>query len=214
MRPFRAWCLNTSLIGGIKIVVSAPGDAAFAHFKLVVEKPDGETVIMRMPSDIYLQVVAATCLKQRIRKNMEYYHADRLNYAVIGTPNKLEYDLGFFVRGGDGLADVKPIAHLYKTQVYAMARYLGLPQEICYQTPSTDTYSLPQSQEEFYFTLPYEKADLVLFGMNHSAAVEDVAGAIGLTAEQTINIIRDFQRKRAVSERLLASSILFGIPAA
>jgi NAD+ synthase len=97
-----------------KIVVNAPGETTFAYFKLVVEKPGGEQVSVRMPNDVYLQVVAATNFKQRIRKNLDYYHADRLNFAVIGTPNKLEYDLGFFVRGGDGLADVKPIAHLYK----------------------------------------------------------------------------------------------------
>lgn len=196
-----------------KIVVSSPAKAAFAHFNLVVEKPDGEQISERMPTDVYLQVVAATNFKQRLRKNIEYYHADRLNYAVIGTPNKLEYDLGFFVRGGDGLADVKPIAHLYKTQVYAMARHLELPAEICDQTPSTDTYSLPQTQEEFYFALPYDKADLALYGMNSGAGIEAVALSVGLTAEQAKHVIGDFERKRAISERLLAPSILLGADA-
>jgi NAD+ synthase len=193
-----------------KIVVNAPGETTFAYFKLVVEKPGGEQVSVRMPNDVYLQVVAATNFKQRIRKNLDYYHADRLNFAVIGTPNKLEYDLGFFVRGGDGLADVKPIAHLYKTQVFAMARHLGLPEEICNQTPSTDTYSLPQTQEEFYFALPYHKADLVLYGMEHGSAAADVAGAVGLTEEQVKHVVRDFERKQAISARLMAPSILLG----
>ena len=83
---------------------------------------------------------------------LEYYHADRLNYAVAGTPNRLEYDQGFFVKNGDGAADVKPIAHLYKTQVYELAEHLGVPDEIRARPPTTDTYSLPQSQEEFYFS--------------------------------------------------------------
>ena len=97
---------------------------------------------------------------------MEYFHADRLNYAVVGTPNRLEYDQGFFVKNGDGSADLKPIAHLYKTQVYALARHLGLPQEICTAEPTTDTYSMVQGQDEFYFALPYDKMDVALLAFN------------------------------------------------
>ena len=123
--------------------------------ELTVESPSGERKTARMPPAAYLQMVAATNFKQRVRKMMEYYHADRLNYAVAGTPNRLEYDQGFFVKLGDGAADVKPIAHLYKTQVYALAEYLGVPEEIRRRPPTTDTFSLPQTQEEFYFALPY-----------------------------------------------------------
>ena len=114
-----------------------------------------------------MEIVAATSFKQRTRKMLEYYHADRLNYAVAGTPNRLEYDQGFFVKGGDGLADVKPIAHLYKTQVYQIGWYLNVPEEILERPPTTDTYSLPQSQDEFYFSLPYNKMDLCLYARNH-----------------------------------------------
>ena len=60
-------------------------------------------------------------MKQRTRKQIEYYHTDQLNYAVPGTPNRLEYDPGFLVRNGDGAADSKPIAHLYKSRVYPLA---------------------------------------------------------------------------------------------
>ena len=116
--------------------------------------PDGASREERLGLQDYLQIVAATNFKQRIRKTLEYFHADRLNYAVVGTPNRLEYDQGFFVKNGDGSADVKPIAHLYKSQVYAMARHLGLPERICAAMPTTDTYSLPQGQDEFYFALP------------------------------------------------------------
>ena len=112
----------------------------------------------RLPADAYRTLVAATNFKQRARKTLEYFHADRLNYAVAGTPNRLEYDQGFFVKNGDGAADVKPIAHLYKTQVYALAESLGVPDEIRSRTPTTDTYSLEQTQEEFYFAMPLEPA--------------------------------------------------------
>ena len=128
-----------------------------------------------MPPAAYLQMVAATNFKQRVRKMMEYYHADRLNYAVAGTPNRLEYDQGFFVKLGDGAADIKPIAHLYKTQVYALAEYLGVPEEIRRRPPTTDTFSLPQTQEEFYFALPYAKMDLCLYGHNHGVPPAEVA---------------------------------------
>jgi len=178
------------------------------YFNLVVETPDGERMTARMPLEVYLQVVAATNFKQRIRKNMDYYHADRLNYAVIGTPNRLEYDLGFFVRGGDGLADLKPIAHLYKSQVYAMAAHLGVTEEIRRQMPSTDTYSLPQGQDEFYFSLPYDRADLLLFAMRNKISMEAAAPAIGLTVEQAERVARDFAAKQRMAARLSGDAYL------
>ena len=139
----------------------------FNLFSIVAQSPDGETIKKRLPLKAYLEIVAATNFKQRTRKMLEYYHADRLNYAVAGTPNRLEYDQGFFVKLGDGAADVKPIAHLYKTQVYQLAEYLEVPEEIRKRPPTTDTYSMPQGQDEFYFSLPYDRMDLCLYGKNH-----------------------------------------------
>lgn len=164
--------------------------------RLEVETPGGERKSERMPLAAYLQLVAATNFKQRTRKMMEYYHADRLNYAVCGTPNRLEYDQGFFVKGGDGSADFKPIAHLYKTQVYELARALGVPEEICKRPPTTDTFSLAQTQEEFYFALPYEKMDLCLYGHNHHVPPSEVAPVISLTPEQVERVYKDIDSKR------------------
>lgn len=175
---------------------------------LTVETPSGETRTERLPLAAYLQLVAATNFKQRTRAMMAYYHADRLNYAVCGTPNRLEYDQGFFVKGGDGLADFKPIAHLYKTQVYEMARALGVPGEICKRQPTTDTFSLPQSQEEFYFALPYTQMDLCLFAHNHGIAAEEVAPVVGLTPDQVIRVFKDIEAKRRSTIALHLSSIV------
>jgi NAD+ synthase len=144
-----------------KIVLPNILDASrYSIFSVVVQSPDGQSKKVRLNPAAYLGIVAATNFKQRARKMIEYYYADLLQFAVAGTPNRLEYDLGFFVKNGDGAADFKPIAHLYKSQVYQLAEYLGVPDEIRWRPPTTDTYSLDQSQEEFYFTLPLEKMDL------------------------------------------------------
>ncbi len=164
--------------------------------RLTIQAPTGETKSARMPVDAYLQLVAATNFKQRIRTMMTYYHADRLNYAVCGTPNRLEFDQGFFVKVGDGSADFKPIAHLYKSQVYMLARELGIPDEICNRPPTSDTFSLAQTQEEFYFALPYDKMDLCLYGLNNRVSPEDLAPLVGLTAEQVQRVFTDIQMKR------------------
>ncbi len=176
--------------------------------RLTVQSPSGEQRTERMPVAAYLQLVACTNMKQRTRKATEYYHADRLNYAVCGTPNRLEYDQGFFVKNGDGSADFKPIAHLYKTQVYALARALGIPYEICTRPPTTDTYSLTQTQEEFYFALPYDKMDLCLYAHNHGICSADVAAAIGSTAEQVERVYKDIELKRRGTKYLHMSPLL------
>ncbi len=165
-------------------------------FQLTVQSPDGAQQSSRMPLPAYLQIVAATNFKQRVRKMVEYYHADRLNYAVVGTPNRLEYDQGFFVKQGDGAADIKPIAHLYKTQVYALAETLGVPKSIRSRPPTTDTYSLPQTQEEFYFALPYDRMDLCLYGVNHEVPASEVAPVVDLTPEQVERVYKDIAAKR------------------
>jgi len=176
--------------------------------RLMVQRPDGETFSVRLTAPAYLQFVAATNFKQRIRKMTEYYHADRLGYAVIGTPNRLEYDQGFFVKQGDGAADVKPIAHLYKTQVYQLAEHLGVPEEIRERAPTTDTFSLPQTQEEFYFSLPYPRMDLCLYALNHGVRTEEVAAAVGLTPAQVERVLADLRAKRRVARYLHAPPLL------
>jgi NAD+ synthase len=171
-------------------------------FSIVVESPEGERTQARLTSDAYRAVVAATNFKQRTRKMLEYYHADRLDWAVTGTPNRLEYDQGFFVKNGDGSADVKPIAHLYKTQVYQLADHLGIPEEIRSRPPTTDTYSLPQSQEEFYFSVPYQVLDLCLYALNAGAPASAVAEAAGLGADDVERVFRDIESKRRATAYL------------
>ena len=192
-----------------KIVLpSVLDDERYRIFSVVVQSPEGEQTKVRLTPAAYLGIVAATNFKQRTRKMLEYYHADRLNYAVSGTPNRQEYDQGFFVKLGDGAADIKPIAHLYKTQVYQMAEFLGVPEEICGRPPTTDTYSMQQSQEEFYFSVPYDKMDLCLYGKNQGVSPGDVAAAAEMTAEQVERVYRDIDAKRNATRYLHTPPLL------
>lgn len=186
-----------------KIVLPNLLDApAYPFYSVVVRSPAGVLKRARLTPEAFLGIVAASNFKQRTRKMIEYYHADRLNYAVVGTPNRLEYEQGFFVKNGDGAADLKPIAHLYKTQVYLLAEYLSIPREIRKRQPTTDTYSLDQSQEEFYFALPYDKMDLCLYARNQGLPANEAGAATGLTVDQAERIYRLIDSKRNATRHL------------
>ena len=190
-----------------KLVRSEP-TGGIIFFSLIVQRPDGSEERKRMPSGAYTELLAATNMKQRTRKLLEYTWADRLNYAVVGTPNLLEYDQGFFVKGGDGLADVKPIAGVYKSQVYAMAFELGLPESITGQRPTTDTFSLPQTQEEFYFGYPYEQMDVLMWGLENGVGAAELAPRVGLEPSQVEAAYSEIERRRVATEYLAAPAVL------
>jgi NAD+ synthase len=190
-----------------KLVRSAPTGGVIV-FSLVVQRPDGTSDRRRLPAAAYRALIAATNMKQRVRKLVEYSWADRLGYAVVGTPNLLEYDQGFFVKGGDGLADVKPIARLYKTQVYALAEHLGLPEAIASRPPTTETFSLPQTQEEFYFGHPYQQMDLLVYGRDHDLAPADLVGPVGLDEAAVEAAYHEIDRRRQATQYLHAAPVL------
>lgn len=173
----------------------------------VLAAPDGERRV-RLTPQAALQIVAATNFKQRTRKMLEYFHADLRVYAVAGTANRLEHDQGFFVKLGDGAADVKPIAGLYKSQTYALAGHLGVIPEILRRTPTTDTFSLAQSQEEFFFSLNYRDLDLLLWAKNHGVSPEEAAQVMGYGIEQVVRVYDDIDQKRRTTAYLHAAPIL------
>lgn len=180
----------------------------FRYFNLIVELRNGERRELRLNPAIHLELLAAMNMKQRTRKLLEYYHADRLKYAVAGTPNRLEYDQGFFVKNGDGTADVKPIAHLYKVQVYQLGEYLGIHPEILARVPTTEIFSLSQSQEEFYFSLPFDQMDLCHYASDNHVSVADAAAALDLSEEQVSRVYREIDHKRQTARYLHASALL------
>lgn len=174
-------------------------------FSLTVTRPDGQQFTKRLPLQEYYQIVAASNFKQRTRMAMLYYHAELRNYAVVGTANKNEHRLGFFVKYGDGGVDIAPIAHLLKTQVYQLARYLGVPEEIQRRTPTSDTYSGGSTQEEFFFRLPFDILDRVWLGYERGVPAQAIADALGLTVEQVDRIIKDIVRKQRTTAYLRAA---------
>jgi NAD+ synthase len=189
-------------------LVRSPPTGGVIVFSLVVERPDGTQETRRMPPDAYRALLAATNMKQRVRKLVEYTWADRLGYAVAGTPNLLEYDQGFFVKGGDGLADVKPIARLYKGQVYELARALGLPEAVAKRTPTTETFSLPQTQEEFYFGHGYERMDLLVWGQAQGLPASELSSRVGLTEHEVEAAYAEIERRRVATRYLHAPAIV------
>ena len=194
----------------MKLAITGGSEGAINRFRLVARAPDGTMHERDLRLHEYLTIVAATSYKQRLRKTIEYFHADRLHYAVLGTPNRLEYDQGFFVKNGDGAADIKPIAHLYKSQVYGMARHLGLPERLCSAQPTTDTYSLEQGQDEFYFALPYRAMDLALWALEHGVDARVLARALDISPEQATAVYEDIARKRRTTRPLHLPPVLLG----
>jgi len=171
-------------------------------FSVVIIDKDGREQTKRLPAAEFRQIEGASNFKQRCRMSMLYYHAERLHYAVIGTPNKHEVEQGFFVKYGDGGADVMPIAGLYKTQVYQLARYLGIPQEIIDRTPTTDTYSAEQTQEEFFYQLPFHQMDLLWYAFENKYDPAEVAPVMEMTEEQVKSVFVNFERKLRTTEYL------------
>jgi len=178
-------------------------------FSITIIKPDGAEISKLLPVKDYLQIVAASNLKQRCRMSMLYYHAERLHYAVIGTPNKHETEQGFFVKYGDGGADIMPIGGLYKTQVYQLAEYLDIPQEIIDRIPTTDTYSAEQTQEEFFYQLPFKTMDLIWYGWENKYTPAEVAKELGKTEDEIENIYKNFERKSKTADYQRRPPIFF-----
>jgi NAD+ synthase len=191
---------------GYKMKITLPpnllDEGVLNVFSLTIITPDGKELSKPLPVPGFLQIVAGSNFKQRARMSILYYHAELRNYAVLGTANKNEHDQGFFVKHGDAGVDIKTIGHLYKTQVYQLAEYLNVPAEIRTRPPTSDTYSAPCDQQEFFFRLPFETMDLLWYAQEHKVPVPEVAQVMGLTETQVQRAFDDFSRKHRTTEAL------------
>lgn len=184
---------------GYKAKIVLPQDlldnATLNVFSVTIVRPDGSEETKPLPARDMLQIIAATNLKQRSRMSTLYYHAEARQFSVIGTANKNEHAQGFFVKYGDGGVDIQPIAHLFKSQIYQLAKYLGVPEGIQKRPPTTDTYSAPQNQEEFFFRLPYATLDQIWFAKENNVPASEAARVIGLKDDQVQHVYDDITRK-------------------
>ena len=189
-----------------KIKIGLPQDLLerdrINYFSLKMISPKGEEKSFRLSKEGLLGIVAATDMKQRSRMIQLYYYAEKYNYMVIGTTNLSEYAQGFYVKFGDGGVDLEPIAHLYKTQVYQLAKFLDIPEEIIKRVPSPDTFSAVVSDQEFFFCMPYDLLDLLLYAQENKIPLSKVSQVLNLSEEQIIRAYRDFDQKRKASIHL------------
>lgn len=193
----------------MKIGIKAVSNNLPPVFSVTIIDKNGVSQSKMLPPNEYMQIVAASNFKQRARLSMLYYHADRLHYAVIGTPNKHEVEQGFFVKYGDGGADVMPIAHLYKSQVYQLAEYLGVPQEIIARTPTTDTYTAEQTQEEFFYQMPYQEMDLIWYAFENNISPEETGSVMGKTADEIKLIFNNLSRRKVTTDYLRMAPVKY-----
>ncbi len=177
--------------------------------RLAIESPSGEKREKRVPLGAYLKIVAASNMKQRMRMSTLYYQAEARNYAVIGTANKNEHAQGFFVKYGDGGVDLRPLGKFYKTQVFQLAEYLGIPDEIRRRTPSTETYPSEVSQEEFFYGLNFTIMDLLWLAKEGKHDIGQVAEVMGLTPDQVGHVWRDLDQKQRTTEYLRMAPVEF-----
>ena len=191
-----------------KSKITLPADLlardAFNVFSLKIEDPKGNVKSARLDNRGVQTIVAATNTKQRTRMMHLYYYAEMNNYLVCGTTNRSEDVQGFFVKYGDGGVDIEPLAKLYKMQIYQLAEYLGIIKEIINREPTPDTFSFEQSDEEFYFRMPFDKLDLLLYAWENKVPSAEVCQAMALTEEQVKRAFRDFTAKANATRHLHA----------
>ncbi|MFC2061058.1 NAD(+) synthase [Elusimicrobiota bacterium] len=191
---------------GYRSKITLPPDLiqkdAYNIFTLTIESEEGIKKTARLNKTALNNIVASTNIKQRTRMVQLYYHAEKMNYLVCGTTNRTETVLGFFVKYGDGGVDIEPLAHLYKTQIYQLAEYLGVTKEIIERDPSPDTYTADVNDQDFYFRVPLDKLDLLLYSWENRVDMDEVCRIMELSQEQVKRVYRDFLSKSSKTESM------------
>lgn len=191
---------------GCKYNITLPTDLlerdAYNVYVLQVQLPDGTVKKRRLNLEAFRTITAFASIKIRSRMIHLYWEAERRDLIVAGTTNRTELILGDFCKYGDGGTDTEALAHLYKDQIYQLADYLGVPTEIIDRTPSPDTFSLPVSDQEFYFRIPFDKLDLLLFAWEHNVSPAETAKVLELSEEAVNRAFRDFTAKNRATAHL------------
>lgn len=157
---------------------------------------------LKISTTDFLALTAATSIKHRVRMTMLYFHGEKNNLCVIGTTNKSEYLQGYFVKYGDGGSDVEPLVNLYKSQVYQIGRFLNIPEEILTKEASPDVWSFPATDKEFFFSVPYDIVDLLLYAQENNLSVKEIQKFTNLSEENIKNLLHVQSQKYAKSQHM------------
>ncbi len=191
---------------GYKYNITLPTDLlerdALNFYSLQVQLPDGEILKKRLSPEGFRTTTSFANIKIRARMLHLYAEADRRSLLVAGTTNRTECLLGDFCKYGDGGTDIEPLAHLYKNQIYQLSEYLEVIPEIIDRQPSPDTFSLPVSDQEFFFRIPFDKLDHLLYAWEHEVPKAEAAGVLELSEEAVERVYKDFASKHRVTAHL------------
>jgi NAD+ synthase len=191
---------------GYKYNITLPTDLlerdTFSFYWLQVQIPDGETKKKRLNLDEFRTVTSFANIKIRARMLHLYAEAERRNLLVLGTTNRTEFILGDFCKYGDGGTDIEPLSYLYKNQIYQLSDYLKVIPEIIDRQPSPDTFSLPVGDQAFFFRIPFDKLDHLLYAWEHEMPVSGVAPVLDLSEEAVKRAYKDFTSKHRTTAHL------------
>lgn len=120
-----------------------------------------------------IEKLAASNIKPRLRMITLYYYAKLYNYIVVGTGNRSELEVGYFTKYGDGGVDILPLGGLVKTQVWELAKYLGVPDVIIRKPPSAGLWTGQTDESELGIT--YKQLDeVILTGKGDKRVIDEV----------------------------------------
>ena len=186
--------------------ISLPTDLlerdSYNLYVLRVRLPDGSLKTKRLTPESFRTLTAFASIKIRARMMHLYWESERRGFLVAGTTNRTEQILGDFCKYGDGGTDLEPLAHLYKNQVYQLAEILKVTREIKERVPSPDTFSLPVSDQEFYFRIPFAKLDFLLLAWEHKVSTQEAADVLDLAPAAVDRAFRDFTAKSRATAHL------------
>ena len=169
---------------------------------LEIKEHDKNILKIKLSYNDYLTMTAATTIKHRVRMINLYFQAEKNNFLVLGTTNKTEFVQGYYVKYGDGGVDVEPLIDLFKTQIFQLAEYLGIPEEIIKRKPSPDTWSFEVSDEEFFYRMPFGMFDIFWYYRENNLDVKTILEIFSLTDIQAKRILTDQERKWNYSKHL------------
>jgi len=191
---------------GYKYNITLPTDLlerdTFSFYRLQVQMPDGEIKKKRLKLEDFRTITSFANIKIRARMLHLYAEAERRNFLVIGTTNRTEFILGDFCKYGDGGTDIEPLTYLYKNQIYQIADYLQVIPEIIDRQPSPDTFSLPVSDQEFFFRIPFAKLDYLLYAWEHDIHINEAANVLDLSEDAVERAYKDFASKYRATAHL------------